>query len=445
VTILLIAEVVLAFGFMIFIHEWGHFIACRLFGVRVERFALGFGPKLWARKWGDTEYAVLAVPLGGYCRPAGGDLSGESPEKMYENPPKPGEFLFASWWKRVLIFLSGPVMNYASAVFIIVALLVAGEKVPVEKPIMGFVPPGSLAEKAGLQKGDVLLEAKGKAIQNLYTDFDVKLEDIRKGVPLVVDRGGRRLHFTLQGDLKEKGALLGLYASVPPILGDVHLTTPARKAGLRPGDEILSVNGRKVAEWTELAYCIRNANTDEVKLEVKRADKVYPVTVKRIFNGMNKAIGISPPEGRDFVLKKMPVWEAVPAALERSAGFTVLFLGSIWKLVTLEISLKDNIAGPVTILRTMYQKAAQSWAEFLNTVALISLILCLMNLLPIPVVDGGQMVLCALEGLKRSPVSVKFQLVYQQVGFIFVIALMAVAVFNDVWSLVMETFKSQIP
>ena len=444
-SLLLIIEVVLAFGFMIFIHEWGHFIACRLFGVRVERFALGFGPKLWARTWGGTEYAILAVPLGGYCRPAGGDLSGESPEKMYENPPKPGEFLWASWWKRILIFVAGPTMNYASAVAIIALLMVVGEKIPVEKPILGFIPPGSLAAKAGLLKGDHLLAVKGKPVTNLFTDFDVNRADIEKGVTLGVNRAGKRLDILLQGDMKEKGALLGIYGESAPILGDVHLMTPARKAGLRPGDEVLTIDGRKVGDWMELAHLIRTLPADELKLEVKRGGQVYPVTVKRIYNGTNKAIGISPTENTEFTLRKTPLLQAVPEALRRSTAFTALFLGSLWKLATLEMSLKDNIAGPVTILRTMYQKAAQSWVEFLNTVAMISLILCLMNLLPIPVVDGGQVILCAMEGIRRRPMSVKFQLVYQQAGLFFVVALMALAFYNDIASLVQEMFKSQIP
>jgi regulator of sigma E protease len=137
--------------------------------------------------------------------------------------------------------------------------------------------------------------------------------------------------------------------------------------------------------------------------------------------------------------------EAFGTAATRTEEFTSLFLGSLWKLATGKISLKDNIAGPVTIMRTMYQKAAQSSIEFLSTVAFISLVLCLMNLLPIPVVDGGQIVLCVIEGIKRSPVPIKLQTIYQQIGFVFIVLLMGLAVFNDVWSLILEKLHSQIP
>src|ERR1035441_9413971 len=165
--ILHILEVILAFGFMIFIHEGGHFMACRLFGVDVDEFALGFGNTLVSRKWGKTLYSIRAFPLGGFCKPRGGDLSGQTAEEMYAKPPEPGEFLYASWWKRVVIFLAGPGMNFLSAIVIVFLLFVVlGEPVSTEKPLLGFVPPGSLAEKAGLQRGDRILKVDGKETQS---------------------------------------------------------------------------------------------------------------------------------------------------------------------------------------------------------------------------------------------------------------------------------------
>jgi len=441
-SILLILEVVFAFGFMIAIHEWGHFIACRLFGVRVERFAIGFGPTLWSKKIGGTEYAVLAIPLGGYCKPAGGDLSGENPEKMYEAPPKTGEFLWAAWWKRVVIFLAGPCMNYLSAVVLVALVLMIGEKVPVQDPILGFVPKASLAEQAGLMAGDRILKLDGKAVDNFFDDLDplyTKLSGTTAAsVTLEIDRKGKTLQKVMTGLITKDGPTVGLYPATPAVIGSVALMTPARKAGVEAGDRVKSVNGQSVSDWNELASLIRGASGDAVTLDVDRSGRDEAFTLQRVDNGLYKAIGISPVDPPRSELKRFGFLESCKMSVLTTANMTVTFSKSLFKLFTGQISLKDNLAGPVTIVRTMYERASKGIVEFLNIVAFISLILCLMNLLPIPVVDGGQIVLCFLEGVRRRPMSVGFQLRYQQVGFFLVVALMVLAVFNDFWGLIQE-------
>ncbi len=442
-------EVIVAFGFMISIHEGGHYLACRFFGVDVEEFALGFGPLLFSRKWGKTLYSIRLVPLGGFCKPKGGDLSGETADKMYETPPEPGDFLFASWWKRIFIFLAGPGMNYLSSfVLIFILFWAVGEKTPVEKPVLGFVPPKSLAEQAGLQKDDRLTKVGEEPVQNLFKGresiIEKLLKDPSKGVALTLERGGKTLGVTLRGDIQKADTDLGIYPFVPSVAGSVAFSSPARKAGLQGGDKVLSVNGKPVGEWTELHYLLEKAPADEVRLEVERSGKTYPITLKRVYDGVGKHIGISPLEPAEFEVKRLGMGESASAAGLKTAEMTRLFLGSLWELIRGKISVRDNLAGPVTILRLMYQRASQGLAELLNVVAFISLVLCLMNLLPIPVVDGGQIVLCAVEGAKRKPVSVRIQTFYQQAGFILVVGLMGLAVFNDVWGWILEKFHNQM-
>jgi regulator of sigma E protease len=447
--ILYILMVILAFGFMIFIHEGGHYLACRAFKVGVEEFALGFGPVLASfQKWG-TRFSLRPIPLGGFCKPQGGDLSGQSAEEINAKPPAPGDFNYASWWKRVVIFLAGPAMNLLSAFLILFLVFFAvGQKIPQPAPVLGFVPPGSYAEKAGLRVGDKVTAVDGvlvkdylKALEGLEAKL---LADPQKPVPLTVDRSGRTLTVGFQGDLKAKDAEVGLQSALPPVLGTVHIMTPARKAGLRPGDRILSLNGKRVSDWGEVAYLIRSAASDEIRMEVERGGKTYPITVKRVYNGVAKMIGIGPKmDLAGAKLERKGFVESLSLAYKGCVDLSGKILDGLGQLVTGKVSLKESLGGPFSIMRMMHQTATSGLADFLGTVAVISIMLFIMNLLPLGIVDGGQIVLCLIEGAKRGPVSVKVQAVYQNVGLFLVGGLMLFAVFNDFFGIYLEVFRSQ--
>ncbi len=460
-----LVEVILFFSFMIFIHESGHFLAARLFNVEVEEFALGFGPTLLSRKVGKTLYAIRSVPLGGFCKMQGGDLSSNSAEEMYSNKPVAGDFLFASWWKRIVILLAGPGMNFLTALLVIAMLFaVAGEQTEVAQPLLGFVPPGSLAEKAGLKKGDLLLTVNGKVIDNLNT-ADELLPDYGKSSVITYQRGNSKNAQTAtiergskplsewaasdSGLLKMLASIgwglapvdtteLGIQERKDPIVGQAVLSQPARNAGIQEGDFITQINGQKVSDWSELAYLIRNAKTTTLQVEFIRDKALHTVTIQPVFNGFYKAIGVSPVDNDKLEVKKVSMVTAFADSGKITVGMSKTIFDGIVKLFSGQVSLKDNAAGPITIMRLMYQRASQGWVELMNSVAMISLMLFIMNLLPIPVVDGGQIVLCLIEGVKRSPVSVKAQLIYQQVGFVLIVGLMLLVIFNDFKNIFLE-------
>ncbi len=423
---------------MIFIHEGGHYLASQFFKVEVEEFALGFGTTLISRKWGKTLYAIRAVPLGGFCKMKGGDLSSNSAEEMYLKPAVKGDFLFAAWWQRVVILLAGPGMNFISALVLISALFIfKGEPMEVAKPLLGFVSPGSLAEKAGLKKNDLLLTVNGKAIDNLNTAEDL-LPDYGKSSTLTYERGHRAYTTTIERGPKSSDPVdLGIMDFRPAIVGQAMLGNPARNAGIQEGDEITHVNGQKVGDWAELAYLIHNAEKDPLQVEFLRDKVSHTVTIDRIFNGVNKAIGISPIDASKPEYQKVPLFQAVGDATNYTLGLTKKLVDSFIQLFSGKVSLK-SAAGPVTIMRLFQEQASQGWEDLLHIVAVISLLLFITNLLPLGVVDGGQIVLCLIEAVKRSPVSAKVQMIYQQVGFFLVIGLMAFAVFNDFKNIFLE-------
>jgi regulator of sigma E protease len=446
---LFILEVVLAFGFMIAIHEGGHYLACRLFKVGVEEFALGFGPILFSRKWGGTLFSLRPIPLGGFCKPQGGDLSGQSAEEIAAKPLAPGDFNHAAWWKRVVIFLAGPAMNLVSAYVILFLVLFAiGQRVPNPKPVLGFVPPGSYAAQAGLKAGDEIKAIAGKGITAFYKDLEVLetalLKDPKIPVEITVLRSGKTKTIGFKGDLKAAGADAGLQTAVPPVLGTVHVMTPARKAGLKAGDRVMTINGKAISDWGEVAYLIRNATADEIRMEVTRGDKTYPIQVTRVYNGVAKMIGIGPQvDLKDATVERHGFFDSLALAGRGCWDLSGKILDGLGKLVTGKVSLKESLGGPVSIMRMMYQNASSGLADFLGTVAVISMMLFIMNLLPLGIVDGGQIVLCVIEGAKRGPIPVKVLTVYQNVGVFLIGGLMLFAVFNDFFGIYLETFRSQ--
>jgi regulator of sigma E protease len=247
-----------------------------------------------------------------------------------------------------------------------------------------------------------------------------------------------------KGDLKAPGADAGLQTAVPPILGTVHIMTPARKAGLRAGDVVRTVNGKAVSDWGEVAYLIRNATADEIRMEVKRGDKTYPIQVTRVYNGVAKMIGIGPQvDLAGSTVERHGFLASLTLAGRGCFDLSGKILDGLGKLVTGKVSLKESLGGPVSIMRMMYQNASSGLADFLGTVAVISMMLCIMNLLPLGIVDGGQIVLCAIEGVKRGPIPTKVLTVYQNVGVFLIGGLMLFAVFNDFFGIYLETFRSQ--
>jgi len=340
-------------GILIFVHELGHFLFAKRLGVRVLKFSLGFGPKLIGKKYGDTEYLISAVPLGGYVK-----MLGEEPGEELKAEDKPFAYNYQPVWKRFLIVFSGPVFNLFFAAFIFIFIFMSG--VPV-----------------------------------LY-----------------------------------------------PEIGEVLEASPAKSAGLIKGDRIIEIDGTAINQWDEMTTIIHRNPDKKLSFKVQRGDSIINAVIapekrkiKNIF-GEEKELGLVgiKPSGSSFI-KKESVSRSFINGIARTWDISVLTIVGIIKLIQ-RIIPAETIGGPIMIFQMAGEQASLGAANFFVFMAVISINLGVLNLLPIPVLDGGHLAFLTLEAIRRKPFSEKSMMIAQRIGLAFIITLMAFALYNDVMRLV---------
>ncbi len=435
---------VVVLGILILVHELGHFIVARLSGVGVERFSVGFGPVLWRCRGKETEYCLSAIPMGGYVKMMGDD----------ENPLEGGKtgvvdpakaFNLKPLWVRFLIVFAGPAMNFVlAAVIFALVFVILGR--PVAPAVVGRVTDGGPAAQAGLRTGDRIVAVDRQPVQYW--------EDVMRAVQ---SGQGRRLELTVQGREGERAVSLlptkvkrrdlfgderevwdvGASPYAPASIGDVLAGSPAEKAGLKSGDTVTGLNGRPIQSWDELAESIHQRAGQPTHLEVRRGGERLTIAVtpktgkvpgpegRDIEVGM---IGITPAAAVTFVRSNpaVAVWDGIA----RSGEVTVLTAVGLYKIVVGQLD-RSNIGGPIQIARTAGEQARQGLPSLAFFTAVISVNLFLLNLLPVPMLDGGHLLFFAFEAVMGRPLSVRKREVAQQVGFVLLMILMVFAVYND--------------
>jgi regulator of sigma E protease len=436
-----------AIGILVPVHEFGHFWMARRMGIRVLRFSVGFGKVLWSRHGADgTEYAFSAIPLGGYVKlldEREGPVVEAQRSEAYNRKPV---------WQRILVLLAGPCANFLLAAAAYWVLLVAG--VPALKPVIGEVAPESIAARAGLHPGDEILTVGGRAVVSREGAVLAILDHVIDGQGVAIEvrgaggSGQRQAGLELSGDRKaltEPGALLpGLgfdfwYPTIPAAVGKMVPGSPAERAGLQPGDRIVAVDGVAVSDFPALvgrvqpnpgktlAFTIERAGTRlQVPIEVE-AQREAGQLVGRI--GVQPAPGAPIPESMRTVERYGPL-PAAGQAVEKTWDMSVLTVRMIWNVVTGDVSVK-NLSGPINIAEYAGFSARQGILSFLSFLAVVSVSLFVLNLLPIPILDGGQIVYQLAELAKGRPLSERAQAVGQQVGIALLLVLMSFAFYND--------------
>ncbi len=424
-------------GVLITIHEFGHFLFARLFGVKVEVFSIGFGPPLIKWKGKETLYQIAVIPLGGYVKMYGEDsmtepVQGEVDKKAFEDPRS---FHAKPRWQKILIAFAGPLFNIVLAVILFAAAYMIGIHEPrylKEPVIVGYVHPGSVADKAGIKPYDKVTAVDGKPVKN-WKEFTIAIGmKAAKSAVIEIDRDGKKIILNVQVPHDITKEPLGISPVIPAKIGRIVKGSPAEKSGLQEGDEIIAFNGKPVKSWFELVDTISSIKEKkEVTLLVKRNGKVFPVKIIPEFNKeLNKyVLGITPK--MDTTIVKYGFYESFEKALEKSKELTVAIYNVIKGLITGEVSLK-TLGGPIAIAQFSGQALETGIAAFLFSIAFISLQLGYLNLLPIPVLDGGLIAILLIEMIIRRPLPEKAKEYLAYIGFALLGTLMIFVIFNDI-------------
>jgi len=432
--------IVIVLGFLVFAHESGHFFVAKLFRVRVLVFSLGFGKRLFGFRKGATDYRVSLVPLGGYVR-----MAGDTPEE--NQPADPDEFLSKPKWQRFLILVAGPFMNIVIAIAFMAVIAMVGTESVIIKPVIGEVTPGKPAARAGLLPGDRIVAINGEPM-NDFDDMRLAI-GMHGGTPLRIDyvRDGQR-RFTMltpEPEDSEFGPVgrAGIRPYLDTTVGRVTPGTPAAIAGLRTGDRIVAVNGHPVSQLTELDTWFDAAKKSAIVLDVVRgtAPSVeFPTSQERFRTTLPNSGDPTDPYRGFFPpteIHKLSFFPAIKDSVEQNWKMLRYAFITLGRLFRAEGSVKE-LSGPISIARISGEMLRRGWMNVIALMAMISLQLGIMNLLPIPVLDGGHIMILLIEGVARRDLSLRVKERIQQVGFAVLAALMIVVIYNDVITNVMR-------
>jgi regulator of sigma E protease len=431
----------LVLGVLILVHEWGHYIIARLFGVRVDVFSIGFGPRLFGFKRGATDWRVSAVPLGGYVRMAGQDLS-EIDSSDQKPTGAPDELLSKKRWQRAFISLAGPMVNLIFPIFLLTGYFVLkGDPYPKyeDKPLVVVdLPKDSPLAKAGLVRGDRITSLNGVVNPTWGTaDSELSKSSVEKQFQLVFDHQGESRSTSVSTSGMPNPMLLFGYAPNSPLVGEATKDRPAYAAGVRRGDIIESVNGQQLDNWSAMVDAIQQSNGKPVDVVLRRSNqtlslKITPQLDKNDRGTSAWVIGIRP--GQEFSFRRVGFSQALISASSFTWRGCFQVLDVLGNLLTGKMSVKQ-LQSVIGIANEAGHAVAEGTFEVVTLMAVMSLNLGILNLLPIPILDGGNILMLSVEGIRRRDFSLAVKERFIQVGLVFLLVLFAYVMYNDVMRL----------
>ena len=424
--------VILVLGLMIFIHELGHFLAAKFYGVRVLVFSLGFGKRLLHFTKGDTDYRICALPFGGYVKMAGDDPSAD-------RHGDPGEFLSKPRWQRFMIVVMGPVMNILLAMVLLTCLYKFHYQKPAyeEQPArVGDVEADSPASQTGLMAGDFVVRLDRLQENPKWEDVEIKiLTTVGEAMPLEVKRGGQTLNMTLtpRAEGPNRVGYAGWYPYAPGVIDKVEPGLPASQAGLIPGDQIVGVDGREILYWPRVAFLLQAGKGKPAQLSILRSGREFQTTLTPVLTDVmgekRWRIGVS--FHNDMIVRKLPWGTAITAAFQDNWRNCLVTFDVLGKILTRRMSAR-SLAGPIGIAQLSGEAYRAGFPELVMLIAFISLQLGIFNLLPIPVLDGGVLLMLLIESLIGHDLSVEVKERFVQAGIVFLLLLAVFVMYNDI-------------
>lgn len=430
----------IVFGVLVFVHEFGHFFMAKLVNIRVEVFSWGYGKRLLGIKKGETDYRISLIPMGGYVK-FSGEETFESRERLH-----PQDFMAKKRWERFLVLVMGSVMNIVLAVVLVSFINMVGVTVPEyqeQKPVIGWIEPGSPAERAKLQINDEILSIDGKRTAN-WADVELAIGTRpRRAITLEVRRDGKVIDVELTTESKTKHEMgyAGFFGKILTQVMMVEPHSPAERAGLKPGDVILAVNGNPVYYYQFVEIIQKNPGRQLEFLVEREGQRLTLKGTPRLEGDIGK-IGIL--QGPKSVMKRFGFFSAINQSIQQNTKLAFLVINFVKDLIIGEASTQQ-LGGPIDIANFSYAAFRMGLLAMIIWIAFISLQLGIINLIPIPVLDGGQIFVLVLEGLFRRDFSPRVKQIVIKIGFAIFILLIAFILLNDVQKRLPEGWESFLP
>jgi len=433
-TLIMVAQLILGLSILVGLHELGHLLTAKMFGMKVEKFSIGFPPKIIGFKWGETEYSIGAIPLGGFVK-----ISGMVDESMdteqLSAEPQPWEFRSKPPWQRLIVMLGGIIVNVITGVLIFVILVYQrGETYySRDQVIQNGIVALEIGQQIGFQDGDKILDINGLPYESI-NELSGGEALLSSGGFYTVDRGGEILKIEIPRGFinsfnSEQAMASFINIRVPFDVGEVIPNSTAEKIGLKPGDKIVGLNGSPISFFNELQSSLANLKGQETTLLVER-DGAQIEKIAKISEEGTIGFGVNPL--LEPVVKKYGVAESITKGTQRAFGVVIVNAKALGKMFTGEVSAK-NVSGPIGMAK-IYGNS-WDWVKFWSITGLISMILAFMNLLPIPALDGGHVMFLLYEMVSGQAPSDKFLENSQKVGMVLLLALMVFAIGNDILKL----------